>query len=155
MPSEPVDQPKRARPDEITFDNASDLLDFIREESVDESDRMVVHGSVINDPPTEPQEEETEEEAVADDPHEGKWGPKPSVAAQMHKFPSTVRCGPFKNRQYVLSEDEQLTAWNNLQADAHPLEAPRIQLTYEHSFAPSLSSYIILATYCEIEYQQL
>lgn len=140
-----------------SFDSADELRAFIAEKATREgAERLVPRGSVVNDPlpkPTRP--EESPEEDATDDPILGNWGPRPSVAKQLERHSTTVRFKPPVTYQFLLSDPAQLATWNTLHAKTYPLEEPQLVGTYAQHFSPTLGSYIILAHYSEVEYQQI
>lgn len=138
---------KTPRAKNIRFDSVADLRGYIQQEVEKESHRMV--------PKVVTPVEVIEEEPTAPDADLATWGPKPSVADQLAKHPTSIRYKPPVTAQFVLSDAKSLEAWNALQVRAHPPEAPQIQLSGETTFAPAISSYVILASYSEIEYQQI
>lgn len=145
-------KPKKvARDKQILFGSVAELASFIQSETAKDSVcRMVVRDKdVPAAPPTDPAPDPSSSNA-------GTWGPKPSVAQQMEKHPTTIREKAQVTCQFVLSDADSLMAWNQLQLRMHPPTAPQVRLTtYECEFSPAISSFVILASYSEIEYQQL
>lgn len=147
---------------QIRFDSVAELKDYLAAARVESENRNVERPT--SPEPTDGGEAEdgevaegeiTTEDKTFNNPKEGNWGGAPSVIDQLTKHPGTVRFGPFQTRQFILSDQKQLKEWNLLQAEAHPLTSARKQLAFECTFAPALSSFVVLATFSEIEYQQL
>lgn len=141
----------------IPFGSAAELRAYLDAEALKEGHRMVERGSVVNDAvyadKTEPAAPVEDAPAPA---ASGTWDKKASVAGQMTSHPTTVRYSNATTHQFLLSDPEQLAAWNKLQRRLSPPASPELRLDlYEHAFCPPLSSYIILVTCSEIEYQQL
>jgi hypothetical protein len=142
---------KVAREKQIRFKSVAELKDYVQSEAAkDSSYRMVAKDKA------EPAAPATEPEPESSDPNVGAWGPKPSVAHQMEKHPTTIRGKAQVWAQFVLSDATSLAAWNKLQERLHPPTAPQVRLTtYECEFSQALSSFVVLASYSEIEYQQI
>lgn len=144
-----------ARKKNLRFASAAALSSFLAAEAAAEGHRMVARGSVVNDAAPEPHPEPPSDDAPVSHA-QGVWGPKPSVTDQLIKQPATVRFKDPESHQFVLSDKGQMAAWNKLQSRLYPPGAPELKLdVYEHIFAPSMGSFVILATCTAIEYQQL
>ena len=141
---------KVAREKQIRFNSAAELKGYVKSEAAkDSSYRMVAKDKAA---PVAP----APEVAPTNNPNEGSWGPKPSVAHQLDKHPTSIREKAQVWAQFSLSDPEQLTAWNKLQERLHPPTAPQVRLaTYVCEFSQATSSFVVLTSYSEIEYQQI
>ena len=138
----------KAKPVQKKFGSEAEMRQYVAAAESPQGDRMVkkVAAAAVVDVPAAP----------VDPVSEGVWGPKPSVAHQRAQHPMTCRTKLPVTGQFVLSDPSQLAAWNELQARLHPPDAPQAELgSYDIAFAPAISSYVIVATFSEIEYQQL
>lgn len=140
---------KKARDKKLNFKSVEEMRAFLANEGVkDQTYRMVER------PKPSAQAKEAEPEPT--NPTEGAWGPKPSVKRQLTEHPTTVRTKATTTRQFVLSNEEHLKEWNEIQARMHPVESPEVRLcTYESQFSPNLGSFVLHVSYAELEYQQL
>lgn len=148
--SAPVKAPpkKRRSSPKLHFKSAAELRDYISENAEKDAYRMVARDK-------KPAAQEPEKDAPPTSAA-GTWSARPSVPGQLNKFPDTVRAGATETRQFILSNQEHLTEWNELQKRMHPMEAPSIRLTtYESQFAPSIGSFVLHVSFAELEYQNL
>ena len=147
---------KRAtRAKQILFRSGAELAGFLQSEAAKDSlYRMVAKGQEFPSDPEPAPEPAPEPEPSS--PNSGTWGSKPSVAQQIEKHPTTVREKTQVTCQFVLSDADALTAWNKLQVRMHPPTAPQVRLVnYACEFSPAISSFVILVSYSELEYQQI
>jgi hypothetical protein len=139
---------KRTAGAKLTFGSAEELHAYVVENAEKDAYRMVARPKQAPVSEAKPDEPPTSAS--------GNWSNRPSVPNQLTKLPDTVRTKATETRQFVLSNQEHLDEWNELQKRMHPMDAPSVRLTtYESQFAPSIGSFVLHVSYAELEYQNL
>lgn len=142
---------KTALAKQIRFDSVADLRGYIQEAVEQESYRMVPREvAAAAQAAAEPEEADAPDESLA------TWRPTPAVLNQLDLHPTSVRFKAVVTEQFVMSDEKSRTEFNKLQVRMHPPGAPQVKIiSYEREFAPAISSFVILVSHSEIEYQQI